>query len=99
MLRFFDYEDGSIMINHKEITDYDIRSLRKSIGYVPQNVELFSGTVVSNIRRGKPGATQQEVEYACELSGCDGFIEKLPGRYQTFWKKQEEAYQEEKSSD
>lgn len=84
LLRFFDYEDGSIMINHKEITDYDIRSLRKSIGYVPQNVELFSGTVVSNIRRGKPGATQQEVEYACELSGCDGFIEKLPGRYQTF---------------
>ncbi|WP_073381807.1 peptidase domain-containing ABC transporter [Eubacterium callanderi] len=84
LLRFFDYEDGSIMINHKEIMDYDIRSLRKSIGYVPQNVELFSGTVISNIRRGKPGASQQEVEYACELSGCDSFIEKLPGRYQTF---------------
>lgn len=57
LLRFFDYEDGSIMINHKEIMDYDIRSLRKSIGYVPQNVELFSGTVISNIRRGKPGAS------------------------------------------
>ncbi|WP_333519709.1 peptidase domain-containing ABC transporter [Eubacterium limosum] len=84
LLRFYNFESGNIIINNKVISDYNIKSIRTCIGYVPQNVELFSGTIASNIRRGKANATQQEIEYACELSGCSHFIESLPGRYQNF---------------
>lgn len=77
-------EEGKISINGYNIEDIDVHTLREKIAYVPQNVELFSETIANNIRYGKRSATYEEIKDACKLTGCNAFIEKLPGRYDTF---------------
>jgi len=58
--------------------------IRERIGCVPQNVQLFSGSIMNNILIGKPNATPNEVSNACKLAGCEEFIKKLPASYNTF---------------
>lgn len=84
LLRFFDAEDGTITVNETEINSFNIQSLRRSIGYVPQNIELFSGSIIDNLRVGNPYAKQEDIENICKITGCDEFINKMPARYQSF---------------
>ncbi|MGI6107769.1 MAG: ABC transporter ATP-binding protein [Lachnospiraceae bacterium] len=81
--RFYDIGDGKIRydnININKIKKYD---LRRSLGVVLQDVNLFTGTVMDNIRFGKPDATDEECVAAAKLANADNFIRMLPDGYQT----------------
>ena len=82
--RFYDVKSGQILLDGKDIRDYDLGALRNSIGVVEQEVYLFSGTVMENILYGNPNATRQQVVAAAKCAGADEFIEKLPQGYDTF---------------
>ncbi len=64
-------------INGVDIKNIDIESLRNCISYVPQNIELFSDSIINNIKVGNHQATVDEIKYVCELTGCDEFINRL----------------------
>jgi ATP-binding cassette subfamily B protein len=74
ILRFYDVETGSILINGVDIRDMSQEDLRAKIGFVPQKAVLFSGTVADNIRYGKAEATSEEVEWAAEIAQATEFI-------------------------
>lgn len=74
ILRFYDIETGSILINGVDIRDMSQEDLRAKIGFVPQKAVLFSGTVADNIRYGKEEATSEEVEWAAETAQAAEFI-------------------------
>lgn len=76
-------ETGKISINGMDIQEVDNQALRQAIAYVPQNVELFSGSVIENIKLGKPDATYEQVKLACKKAGCSSFIESLPAKFET----------------
>ena len=81
--RFYDIDDGKIQydgININRIRKYD---LRRSLGVVLQEVNLFTGTVMDNIRYGKLDATDEECIAAAKLANADGFIRMLPDGYDT----------------
>lgn len=75
--RFYDIKSGSIKINGIDIRNYDIFSLRNSIGFVFQDNYLFTGSIRENILMGKPDATEKEIQQAIELSHVDEFIHSL----------------------
>ncbi|MHA1116182.1 MAG: ABC transporter ATP-binding protein [Candidatus Heimdallarchaeaceae archaeon] len=78
LMRFYDISKGSIKIDDIDIRDYDIKHLRKNIGLVSQDVFLFSGTVLDNIRFGNPNATLEEVKRVIEIVAAQEFIDALP---------------------
>ncbi len=82
--RFYDVSEGNILIDGKNIKDFTLKSLRKNIGIVQQEVYLFSGTVYENIAYGKPGATYEEVMEAAKKAGADEFIQGLKDGYDTY---------------
>lgn len=82
--RFYDVTDGEIFIDGKNIKKYTLKSLRKSIGMVQQDVYLFSGTVYENIVYGRPDATREEVIEAAKKAGADEFIMSLKDGYDTY---------------
>ena len=82
--RFYDVTDGEIYLDGQNIKQYTLKSLRKSIGMVQQDVYLFSGTVYENIAYGKPGATYEEVMEAAKKAGADEFISALKDGYDTY---------------
>ena len=82
--RFYDVEEGAINIDGKNIKEIQIKSLRKAIGLVQQDVYLFSGSVYENIAYGRPGATREEVKEASILAGAYEFIEALPEGFDTY---------------
>ena len=81
--RFFDVSNGSIKIDGTDIRNYDIISLRKAIGIVPQETFLFAGTILSNIRYGRQNATREEIVEAAMQANAHEFIENLPDGYDT----------------
>lgn len=84
LLKFYDIDYGTITIGGNDINNINIGSLRKSIAYVPQNIELFSGSIIDNIKIGKEDATKSDIQRACKIAGCDEFIERLPAKYNSF---------------
>ncbi len=74
ILRFYDVESGSIVIDGVDIRDMSQEDLRSKIGFVPQKAVLFSGSVADNIRYGKEEATSEEVEWAAEIAQATEFI-------------------------
>lgn len=84
LLKYYTPEEGKINVNDYNIEELDLYNLRENIAYVPQNVELFSGSIKENITLGKTNASYEEIKSACENAGCREFIEKLPGKYGTF---------------
>lgn len=82
--RFYDIDDGEILIDGVNIKDVTLKSLRENIGVVQQDVYLFSGSVYENIAYGKPGATYEEVKEAARLANAHSFIEELPDGYDTY---------------
>jgi len=84
LLRFYDAQSGKILINNQPIDSLSLKSLRDSIGMVPQDAVIFSENALENIRYGKPTATDDEVIVAAKAAQVDEFINKLPQGYQTF---------------
>jgi ATP-binding cassette subfamily B protein len=83
LFRFYDIERGRVTIDGQDIRDVTQKSLRAAIGVVPQDTVLFNDTILYNIRYGRPGATDAEVQEAARLAQIDRFIETLPQGYQT----------------
>ena len=81
--RFYDLADGKIRYDGININKIKKSDLRRSLGVVLQDVNLFTGTVMENIRYGKRGATDEEVYAAARLANADGFINMLPDGYDT----------------
>ncbi|MDH4319716.1 MAG: ABC transporter ATP-binding protein/permease, partial [Desulfobulbaceae bacterium] len=75
---------GSLSVDGEPLTRYSLRSLRRSIGYVTQEVELFHGTIAYNVRMGRPDATDEEVVAACRAAHAEAFIAAMPDGYDTF---------------
>lgn len=82
--RFYDVTEGSITVDGIDIKDVTLKSLRRNIGVVQQDVYLFWGTVADNIRYGKLDATREEVIAAAKMAGADEFIEKMPDGYDSY---------------
>lgn len=82
--RFYDIADGKIRYDGININKIKKEDLRKSLGIVLQDVNLFTGTVMENIRYGKLDATDEECIEAAKLANADGFIRMLPKGYQTY---------------
>ena len=81
--RFYDLADGKIRYDDININKIKKADLRRSLGIVLQDVNLFTGTVKENIRYGKLDATDEEVYAAAKLANADGFIKMLPDGYDT----------------
>lgn len=79
--RFYEINSGSITIDGNNIKDIDLGCLRKSVGIVQQDIYLFNGTVLDNIRYAVPDATMEEVIEAAKAANAHEFISKLPNGY------------------
>jgi len=82
LLRFYDVQKGSILIDGKDIRLYSMRDLRRRIGLVLQDVFLFSGSVLRNITLEDPHISSDQVRQAAATIGADRFIHQLPEQYQ-----------------
>ena len=76
--RLFDATEGTVSVNGVDVRQLDPDLLWGSIGYVPQRPYLFSGTVASNLRFGRPDATDGELWQALEIAQADGFVQSMP---------------------
>ena len=83
LFRFYDVNSGSIRIGGEDLRAVTQKSLRQSIGIVPQDTVLFNDSIGYNIRYGKPGSTDQEVHDAAKLSQIHNFVDSLTKKYQT----------------
>lgn len=83
LLRFYDPSAGQILLDGKNLMDYDLTHLRQQIGYVSQDVFLFEGTVAENIAYGSFNADRSAIEQAAKMAAADEFIEHLPQGYDT----------------
>lgn len=81
--RFYDIEDGKIRFDDININKIKKHDLRRAMGMVLQDTNLFTGTVKENIRYGAPNATDEDVVRAAELANADNFIRMLPNGYDT----------------
>ena len=81
--RFYDIEDGKIRYDDININKIKKADLRRSLGIILQDTNLFTGTVMDNIRYGKLDATDEECISAAKLAGADDFITRLPESYNT----------------
>lgn len=81
--RFYTLRDGEISIDGQAVSDFEIKSLRKIIGIVPQEVILFGGSILENIRYGKLDASLEEVRAAAKQANALHFIEAFPDQFDT----------------
>ena len=81
--RFYDIQQGEILFDGIPVQDIRKPDLRRSLGMVLQDTSLFSGTIMENIRYGRPDATDAEVIRAAKLANAHGFICRLPRGYET----------------
>jgi ATP-binding cassette subfamily B protein len=84
LLRFYDPASGRIVIDGVDIAQAKPEDVRQRIGLVPQETVLFGTTARENIRYGRPGASDAEIEAAAKAAGADAFIRQLPQGYDTF---------------
>lgn len=81
LFRFYDVQKGSVSIDGQDVKDVTQKSLRSSIGMVPQDTVLFNDTIGYNVRYGRTSATEEEVHQAAELAQIGDFIKSLPDGY------------------
>lgn len=79
--RFYDVTDGEILLDGMNVRDIDLQTLRKNIGIVQQDVYLFSGSILENIRYGNPSASDNEVIEAAKHANAHEFIMSMPNGY------------------
>jgi ATP-binding cassette subfamily B protein len=82
--RFYDVTQGAVRVDDIDVRDYDLKSLRSNIGLVSQDVYMFDGTILDNIRYGKMDASMAEIEQAAKQANIADFIESLPDGYNTY---------------
>ncbi len=83
LLRFYDIEGGTILIDGKNIYDFDLDHLRNNMSIVPQDIILFGGTIKENIAYGKPNANDEEINLAASQANAINFIESFPEKMET----------------
>lgn len=83
LTRFYEVDSGVVKIDGRNIKDYRVRDLRKSIGIVLQDTFLFAGSIMDNIRYGRLDATDEEVIQAAKTASAHRFIKHLPDKYET----------------
>jgi len=83
LLRMYDVKEGRILIDGVDIKQIDLYHLRRSIGYVPQDVFLFSDTVLNNIAFGKEGISREDAEFFAKSAAVHDEIMSLPNGYET----------------
>ena len=83
LLRFYDIDGGEILIDDKNIYDYDLENLRGNMSIVPQDVILFGGTIRENIAYGKPNATDEEIFTAAKQANALDFVNGFPEKFET----------------
>jgi ATP-binding cassette, subfamily B, bacterial len=83
LMRFYDPQEGAVLLDGRDVRQLKQRSLRRNIGTVLQDPLLFNDTVRNNIAYGKPAATLQDIEEAAVAANAHGFISRLPDRYDT----------------
>jgi ABC-type multidrug transport system fused ATPase/permease subunit len=83
LLRFYDLNSGEIIIDDKNIYDYDLEQLRGNMSIVPQDVILFGGSIKENIAYGKPDATFEEIKVAAQQANALEFINGFPEQFET----------------
>lgn len=83
LVRMYDVTGGHILVDNKDVREHDLYHLRRRIGYVPQDVFLFSDTISNNVRFGRAGATQEEVEKFTAHAAIHQEIAELPEGYDT----------------
>jgi ABC-type multidrug transport system fused ATPase/permease subunit len=83
LLRFYDINSGTILIDDKNIYDYDLESLRGNMSIVPQDVILFGGSIRENIAYGKPNATEEEIILAAKQANALNFVNGFPEKFET----------------
>ena len=83
MLRFYAIDNGEIIVDGKNIYDYDLATLRGNMSIVPQDVILFGGTIRENIAYGKPNASESEIILAAQQANAFNFIESFPEKFET----------------
>lgn len=81
--RHYDPQRGDIFLDNKKLKDYDIKSFRRFMAIVPQEVEIFNTSIKDNISYANPGADFREVQAAAKIANAEEFIEKLPKKYDT----------------
>uniref|UniRef100_F6S2T0 Bile salt export pump n=1 Tax=Ciona intestinalis TaxID=7719 RepID=F6S2T0_CIOIN len=81
--RFYDVQEGSVTVGGKNVTDVNVRKLRELIGVVAQEPVLFATTIAENIRWGREGVTDREIEQAARQANAYNFIMKLPNKFET----------------
>jgi ATP-binding cassette subfamily B protein len=82
--RFYDVSDGEVLLDGIDVRNIRLSSLRRNIGIVQQDVYLFTGTILENIRYGKPDASREEIIQAAQKANAHDFIMKLPNGYDSF---------------
>ena len=82
--RFYDATQGEVLVDGVNVREYSLTALRKKIGFVMQKSELFSDTIMGNIRWGKEDASEDEIVRAAEIAQADGFIRGFSEGYDTF---------------
>lgn len=81
LMRFYELNSGKILIDGKDMTQFDRHEIRSLFGMVLQDTWLFNGTIKDNVRYGKLDATDQEVREACKTASVDHFVKTLPDGY------------------
>jgi ABC-type multidrug transport system fused ATPase/permease subunit len=81
--RLYDVSEGQLLIDHADVRDVEVGSLRREVAFVSDDPFLFSATVRDNIAYARPDASDEEVFEAARRAGADGFIESLPKGYET----------------
>jgi len=84
LLRFYDPQSGRLLIDERRLADLRPEDVRSQIGLVPQDTVLFGASARDNIRYGRPGAGDAEIEAAARAAAADEFIRNLPQGYETF---------------
>ncbi|MFX0065430.1 MAG: ABC transporter ATP-binding protein [Candidatus Hermodarchaeota archaeon] len=83
LLRLYDPQEGTILLNGIDIREYPLEALRRHIGYIEQDIYLFSRTISENIAFGKPNATQEEIIDVAEFAQVDEFVRAFSEGYNT----------------
>ncbi len=78
LLRFYEAEKGAILVDGRDVRDWDLKALRSKIGIVPQEVLLFGGSIRENIGYAKPGATEEEIISAAKKANAWQFVSQFP---------------------
>ncbi len=81
--RLYDVHSGVVKVGGRDVRDYDVEVLRNEVSMILQNNILFSGTILENLRWGKPDATLEECRHACDLAQASEFIDQMPEGYVT----------------